>query len=47
MTETHQEKLFQKINFFNNSGIYYIASDHSDNSQKSVEECKIVKKTIQ
>jgi len=37
-------KVISKNKFFNNSGVYYIPSLHSDNSQKSEEECKIVKK---
>lgn len=37
-------QVISKNKFFSNSGIYYIPSEHHDNSQKSEEECKIVKK---
>jgi uncharacterized protein len=37
-------KVISKNKFFSNSGIYFIASEHSDNSQKSEEECQIIKK---
>jgi uncharacterized protein len=37
-------KVISKNKFFNDSGVYYIPSEHSNNSQRSEEECKIVKK---
>jgi len=37
-------KVISKNKSFSTSGIYYIASEHSDNSQKSEEECQIIKK---
>jgi uncharacterized protein len=37
-------KVISKNKLFSASGIYYIASEHSDNSQKSEEECQIIKK---
>jgi uncharacterized protein len=37
-------KVISKNKLFSTSGIYYIASEHSDNSQKSEEECQIIKR---